>query len=231
MAALKNFGGSSTDCLVGKPDANLLCSVCLGLFDAPHRTRCGHVFCGGCIRGWLAEQPACPACRAPVDPDELAPDRLAGALVDNLPSHCSLQGSGCTWVGTHGELNGHLASTCPCVMLRCQGCEEELPRSALAEHSLTCTGAAPRECPYGCGERIVGGERMAQHKAQCLMEPRKLLAALGHLQRENERLASENTALRSGSSTPAEPGAIPATFATPPGNKKRRARGPGECVE
>jgi len=187
-----------SDALIQKPDANLNCSVCLSLFKDPVRTRCGHVFCAGCIHSWMGEdRGCCPTCRAPVAQEELAPDRLASAIIENLPSRCQLFGSGCTWLGTHGEVMSHLATSCPCVTLTCPGCEAELPRRAMAEHALTCAAGAPRECPFGCGERLVGAERMSQHKAECLMEPRKLLAALGHLQRENERLTHENLALRS----------------------------------
>lgn len=243
--------------LVQKPDANLVCSVCLSLFNTPLRTKCGHVFCGGCIRGWIGEEGrGCPACRAPVVEEELAPDRLASALIDNLPSYCQLHASGCTWLGTHGEVHSHLATSCPCVLLTCPGCELEVPRRALAEHALTCAGGAHRECPFGCGERFVGAERLSQHKADCLMEPRKLLAALGHMQRENERLTHENLALRSSEPVrgpPAVASAPPAPLClfgthrgglarlvhsqtegppTTPHTKKRRAhRGPGMCVE
>ena len=36
------------------------------------------------------------------------------------------------------------------------------------------------------------------HKAECLMEPRKLLAAIHKLHAENQRLDAENMELRSG---------------------------------
>ena len=217
---------SSCDALITKPDANLICSVCLMLFDSPHRTKCGHVFCGRCIRGWIGENPACPACRAPVAADDLAPDRFAGAIVENLPSYCQLRSAGCPWVGTHGEVHQHLASSCAYVTVACPECDEEMPRHALAAHcgnggSCQAASAAPRECPFGCGEKFVGSENMAQHTAECLMEPRKLLAALGHLQRENERLAQENLALRAAEQP--EPGTSQ--------KKRTRTRGPGVSVD
>ena len=63
-----------------------------------------HVFCDECIRHAIVEKPACPTCRAPVAVEELAPDRLAGALVENLPARCHFSASGCSWMGKHGEL-------------------------------------------------------------------------------------------------------------------------------
>ena len=153
-----------------------------------------HVFCDECIRHAIVEKPACPTCRAPVAVEELAPDRLAGALVENLPARCHFSASGCSWMGKHGELQSHLATSCPCVLLTCPSCEMEVERGKMWAHSRQCGSSG--ECPYGCGERFADADRLAEHRAVCLMEPRKLMAALGLLQRENERLSSENLALR-----------------------------------
>ena len=97
-------------------------------------------------------------------------------------------------MGKHGELQSHLASSCPCVLLTCPSCEMEVERGKMWAHSRQCGSSG--ECPYGCGERFADADRLAEHRAVCLMEPRKLMAALGLLQRENERLSSENLALR-----------------------------------
>ena len=45
------------------------CTVCLGEFDAPARTRCGHVFCLSCARkaAQRSAAPRCPLCRAPLE--------------------------------------------------------------------------------------------------------------------------------------------------------------------
>jgi hypothetical protein len=159
-----------------------------------------HIFCESCIHTWVVERAdaaACPACRSPITAESLVPDRLAAALIDNLPCYCQLRGAGCTWTGRHGDVGAHLASACPFVTLTCPGCSLELPRHEMSEHRASvCPMSAARECPYGCGERLAGAERMAEHCAVCLMEPRKLLAALGHMQRENQRLANENLQLR-----------------------------------
>ena len=149
----------------------------------------------------------------------------------------------------------------PVVTLTCGGCEEEMPRHMLARHSLTCAGGCARECPFGCGEMVTGGaEGMAQHRSECLLEPRKLLAALGHLQSENARLTHENLALRQAEVRTATalhflcahrtrtlPSATqlrddplrvralqgePSQQPTTPMTKKRRTnRGPGLCIE
>ena len=98
--------------------------------------------------------------------------------------------------GRHGDAHAHLASSCASVLLVCPECELELPRFELAaQTTAACDGL--RECAYGCGERLAGVAAMAEHHAECAMEPRKLLAALGHLQHENERLLTENLKLRS----------------------------------
>ena len=137
------------------------------------------------------------------------PDRLAGALVGNLPARCQFHGSGCTWTGRQSELRHHLASECPCVLLVCPSCDVELPRREMAAHSERC--GASQACPYGCGAAFADAERLCEHRAACLLDPRKLLAALGHMQRENERLASENMALKAEQGGPTTP-----VRATPP---------------
>eukprot|EP00964_Phaeocystis_antarctica_P149621 scaffold116807_cov63-Phaeocystis_antarctica.AAC.3 len=56
---------------------------------------------------------------------------------------------------------------------------------------------------------------MEAHKAECLMEPRKLLAAIHKLHAENTRLGAENEQLRD-------------HVASPNGPRKRAALGGGD---
>jgi SNF2 family DNA or RNA helicase len=63
------------------------CSICLDVVvrsDAAV-TQCGHIYCDGCIRGYLTSDPnaLCPQCRQPIKADKL----LAG--VDVLPEDVS----------------------------------------------------------------------------------------------------------------------------------------------
>ena len=189
----------------GAHDPNLSCSICLNVFSHPVRTACGHVFCAACLQSWLPQKAQCPECRAPVT--EATRDRFAERLVSNVEGYCQFRSHGCRWVGRRGEMAAHLASDCPAVTICCpnQGCGQEVPRSMLPEHMRECAvicrpppvEGPPQEveCPWGCGLRD-SPLQMEVHKAECLMEPRKLLAAIHKLHAENERLDAENKQLR-----------------------------------
>eukprot|EP00286_Rhodomonas_abbreviata_P015052 CAMPEP_0181317742 /NCGR_PEP_ID=MMETSP1101-20121128/16632_1 /TAXON_ID=46948 /ORGANISM="Rhodomonas abbreviata, Strain Caron Lab Isolate" /LENGTH=226 /DNA_ID=CAMNT_0023425159 /DNA_START=24 /DNA_END=701 /DNA_ORIENTATION=- len=40
------------------------CPICLNPVTKPSLTKCGHLFCDGCIRSWLESNKRCPHCRA-----------------------------------------------------------------------------------------------------------------------------------------------------------------------
>ena len=208
---------------VQQPDPNLVCSICLNVFCHPVRTDCGHVFCAACLQSWLPQKAQCPECRAPVT--EAHRDRFAERLVSNVEGVCQFRSHGCRWTGRRGDMASHLACDCPAVTICCPnpGCGHEVARSGLPEHLRNCTaGAAPRapgeqcECPWGCGLVCAVGE-MEAHKQECLMEPRKLLAAIHKLHAENERLDAENKQLRN--IHPPSPN---------PDSRKRPALGPAD---
>jgi len=191
-----------TDEALPIPDPNLCCSICLNVFSHPVRTACGHVFCGACLQSWLAQKAQCPECRAPVV--DAARDRFAERLVSNVEGVCTFRSHGCGWRGRRGDMAGHLSTDCPAVTICCPnpGCGCEVARSLLPGHLQSCeAGAAPRptaeqtECPWGCG-LLCSNAELEAHKADCLMEPRKLLAAIHKLHAENVRLDAENQTLR-----------------------------------
>ncbi|EON65790.1 hypothetical protein W97_05029 [Coniosporium apollinis CBS 100218] len=51
------------------------CTLCLEPMRDPGVTTCGHVFCWGCIRDWVAERPECPLCRGVVLAQHVLPLR------------------------------------------------------------------------------------------------------------------------------------------------------------
>ncbi|KAJ9667302.1 peroxisome biogenesis factor 10 [Coniosporium apollinis] len=51
------------------------CTLCLEALRDPSVTTCGHVFCWGCIRDWVAERPECPLCRGAVGASHVLPLR------------------------------------------------------------------------------------------------------------------------------------------------------------
>ena len=138
---------------------------------------------------------ACPECRAPVESPSLAPDRFADSMVSNLLTFCSFRHSGCEWVGKRGDRHGHLARECQCVIVGCPNlCGEEFPRANLFQHLNCCSNATLADCPWGCGAKVASSG-LDEHKAECLLEPRKLLAAIQKLHLENQRLTEENERL------------------------------------
>ena len=49
---------------------NDFCAICLEKYKNPRKTQCGHIFCHGCIHGWINEEDyygqkksSCPMCR------------------------------------------------------------------------------------------------------------------------------------------------------------------------
>lgn len=46
--------------------ASLSCPICMGSFKEETSTRCGHIFCRGCIMTALSVKSACPTCRKKV---------------------------------------------------------------------------------------------------------------------------------------------------------------------
>ena len=44
----------------------LECPICLDVFKTPIKTKCGHVFCKGCIEEALRHDPYCPTCKKPL---------------------------------------------------------------------------------------------------------------------------------------------------------------------
>ena len=44
---------------------HLTCAICHDWLAGAHALTCGHMFCGICLAGWLAQKQSCPECRKP----------------------------------------------------------------------------------------------------------------------------------------------------------------------
>ena len=155
-----------------------------------------HVFCGACLEDWLPQKSQCPECRTDVSGDTVR-DRFAERLVSNLQGFCQFRSHGCLWVGKRGDMPVHLARECPCITVSCpnDNCGAEMLRRDLWQHLEICPAGMQVECPWGCGQRL-DSPSMEMHKAECLMEPEKLVAAIQRLREENQRLTTRNTQLK-----------------------------------
>jgi len=123
------------------PDPNLVCAICLDVFNQPVRAECGHVYCRGCLVKWTSnrsEGARCPECREPISMAGTRPDRLVDKLCDNLPTTCQMRHRGCSWVGRRGDKVVHIACECPLVTVFCPDCECEVLRGDLAAHLECC---------------------------------------------------------------------------------------------
>ena len=54
-----------------KKPPQLDCPICMAAFEEPMSTRCGHIFCRGCINSAIAAQGKCPTCRKKVTKNQL----------------------------------------------------------------------------------------------------------------------------------------------------------------
>jgi hypothetical protein len=63
---------------------HLTCAICMCVMQGAEVTRCGHSFCGGCIRAALNLKHECPLCKAPSTVEGLANNRQLNSLVESL---------------------------------------------------------------------------------------------------------------------------------------------------
>ena len=84
------------------------CGLCRQVLRGPVSTKCGHVFCFGCLRNWLARYGLCPlGCNA-VDLSELRSATEIEEEISRLFVKCSNWKAGCNKIMKLSELNEHL---------------------------------------------------------------------------------------------------------------------------
>lgn len=85
------------------------CGICVDFLQDAQETPCNHLFCGGCLRGWLRQRPSCPICRAPVASENLLrPAVVIQRFVDSMTLDCP--NAGCPVTPSRRDLSSHLAA-------------------------------------------------------------------------------------------------------------------------
>lgn len=84
----------------------LICPICLGVFNEPMSAPCEHAFCKGCIYRWLREDDLCPVDRQSLDEDDLKPlPLLLRGILGQLRIRCSH--SGCESIVNLDDIKDH----------------------------------------------------------------------------------------------------------------------------
>jgi len=195
--------------LLHPADPTLLRPLCRMVLEAPVRTARGHTIYAECVNGLRVSSliPSCPECHGPIGTTQpLQPDRFAEQIVGGLQCPCPLRNKGCPWIGTRSGLAAH-AKECRSShawQRPSDSCKQPAIREQIQDNNRAPT--FDFECPWGCGERIAGGDkRLEDHRSACPREPRRLLATVQRLQLQNQQLTMENKQLRSRAARPAVP--------------------------
>lgn len=178
--------GHDTQLFLSQPvDDNLLCGLCLDVFDKP-TTACteGHTFCAECLAS-IHPPPRCPTCRsALLSPAAL--NRPLQNMIGNLRVCCKYhdggssappsrrqrtradggekQPRGCAWRGKVEELAGHL-TTCAFAEVACKlGCGASVTQGQLDSHLAACPHRVV-ECSL-CSASLQA-RKLDAHKMDC----------------------------------------------------------------
>nr|CFW94234.1 Eka-INAD3 protein [Euperipatoides kanangrensis] len=124
-------------------DEDLVCQICLQPLVIPMDTKCGHTFCGRCLKNYLKIKKICPIDRQPLaNKDCQASSLMVRRLLDKLLVVCP-NVDYCEVVLPRSELEAHLIHRCQGAIVSCvkakEGCLFQGPRSALQSHSWECS--------------------------------------------------------------------------------------------
>lgn len=131
--------GYEVDRFVNQVDEEFLCSICLGVFEAPVHGPCGHTFCGKCIEEWIpVNVNACPLDKKPLFKKDLTAISIPFRnLLNRLEIKCEFESEGCKNVCQMSRLASHI-KLCPFnpdgEMICDQGCELTFPRRLKDDH-------------------------------------------------------------------------------------------------
>lgn len=112
--------GISSELFTSKPDDNLVCGICLDIFEKPSALACQHTFCEACIQQHFRSSSSgeCPTCRLVGNNTRAAaPSFVVRALLDNFEVRCRNNNHhtadhSCPWIGRLGDWPTHALNDC-----------------------------------------------------------------------------------------------------------------------
>lgn len=99
--------GLDANLFVGKVDEELICKICLAVFENPVNTSCGHTFCRECITQWLESSRCCPIDKKILDQEKFTEVRALEGLIRKLLMKCKYESSGCKYSSSRYQLSAH----------------------------------------------------------------------------------------------------------------------------
>jgi hypothetical protein len=169
---------------VGDVNADLTCSICLKVLLGPRSCRDGHTFCLICISDWLKSHSTCPACRTPLDTQDMCHNRVAENMIGALMARCPnasadpaddaprdrtrprLSAAPLVPLAELATANSREGQASPAAEQKPSGCDWVGLHSERPSHTRVCVFQAVR-CPHeGCGESMQR-RRLAEHTDTC----------------------------------------------------------------
>lgn len=112
-------------------DSDWICTICQELIQNANETDCGHLFCGHCLRSWMANHNTCPMCRAVNDRSQISAARYIDRNIQNVNIWCP---NDCGEKITVRALKNHLSSDCEKAKTKCPMCDKEVFQKELEKH-------------------------------------------------------------------------------------------------
>lgn len=160
-----------------RPNQELVCTVCRGVYREPVECPCRHVFCGDCIRGWLTRGCSgnCPMCRRSVTLWQLVPVvPIVSNMIARLTVRCPNRSYGCYAKVPLETLNRHVDS-CEYRQVRCPDCGSPQRAGELNKHRRERCPKRMVHCTRDCGFSLPA-DRARGHS--CVREMRHYISTL-----------------------------------------------------
>ncbi|XP_074645788.1 E3 ubiquitin-protein ligase RNF166-like [Tubulanus polymorphus] len=119
---------------------NVICAICLEVYQKPFTIACGHIFCGNCVSAYTnLSEPQCPLCRTVFDPKK----KKKAIDVDKVLSSNKVICKGCSKKMSLSKLRSH-GNHCKALP---QGHKKFEP---IAKTSQKLPSVIPNRCTFQC---------------------------------------------------------------------------------